>query len=273
MSASESAYRPYMLYKLLELKNVYFDHQFDSGPADRRRAMRDSLGKVTAALVSLVESSDDPMIQAYSEHFWIYYNRAQFFIKNFDRPLRDSVERYVGKMRECEKEAYGPVARDYQVAVGQTLGNMWAALGDYPRARNPVAHIIVSTVHDEIWTLRKLLARDVNAIIYKTDDGSEILRAIYEILKGHNYYCEAVHDALRLAGDSSLYPTSRELEVLYQIAQGKTSREIAAAMFVSDNTIESHRKALFAKLGAVNVADLIVKAISRGYLKKSGVKR
>ena len=34
------------------------------------------------------------------------------------------------------------------------------------RARNPVAHIIVSTVHDEIWTLRKLLAYDVNAIIY-----------------------------------------------------------------------------------------------------------
>lgn len=136
MSASESAYRPYMLYKLLELKNVYFDHLFDSGPADRRRAMRDSLGKVTAALVSLVESSDDPMIQEYSEHFWIYYNRAQFFIKNFDRPLRDSVEIYVGKMRECEKEAYGPVARDYHVAVGQTLGEMWAALGDYPRARD-----------------------------------------------------------------------------------------------------------------------------------------
>lgn len=136
MSASESAYRPYMLYKLLELKNVYFDHQFDSGPADRRRAMRDSLGKVTAALVSLVGSSDDPMIQEYSEHFWIYYNRAQFFIKNFDRPLRDSVEIYVGKMRECEKEAYGPVARDYHVAVGQTLGEMWAALGDYPRARD-----------------------------------------------------------------------------------------------------------------------------------------
>ena len=35
------------------------------------------------------------------------------------------------------------------------------------RARNPVAHIIISTVHDEVWTLRKLLARDVNAIIYK----------------------------------------------------------------------------------------------------------
>ncbi|MBP3534778.1 MAG: helix-turn-helix transcriptional regulator, partial [Muribaculaceae bacterium] len=62
-------------------------------------------------------------------------------------------------------------------------------------------------------------------------------------------------------------------EVLYQIAQGKTSREIAAAMFVSDNTVEAHRKSLFAKLGAINVADLIVKAINSGYIKKSGVKR
>lgn len=141
------------------------------------------------------------------------------------------------------------------------------------RARNPVAHIIVSTVHDEIWTLRKLLARDVNAIIYKSGDGNEIVTAINEILRGNNYYCDAVHQALEFANDNSLHPSPRELEVLYQIARGKTSREIAAAMFVSDNTIEAHRKSLFAKLGAVNVADLIVKSIDKGYLKKSGVRR
>ena len=141
------------------------------------------------------------------------------------------------------------------------------------RARNPVAHIIVSTVHDEIWTLRKLLARDVNAIIYKSGDGNEIVMAINEILKGNNYYCDAVHKALKSACDNSVHPSSRELEVLYQIAQGKTSREIAAAMFVTENTIEAHRKALLSKLGAVNVADLIVKAMERGYIRKSGVIR
>lgn len=141
------------------------------------------------------------------------------------------------------------------------------------RARNPVAHIIVSTVHDEIWTLRKLLARDVNAILYKSGEGSEIITAIEEILKGNNYYCEDVHKALKIADDSSLYPSTRELEVLYQISQGKTSREIAAAMFVTENTVEAHRKALFTKIGAVNVADLIVKAIEKGYIKKGGVIR
>ena len=141
------------------------------------------------------------------------------------------------------------------------------------RARNPVAHIIVSTIHDEIWTLRKLLARDVNGIIYKSGEGSEIITAIQSVLNGNNYYCKSVHNAMESAGDNSIHPSSRELEVLYQIAQGKTSREIALAMFVSDNTIEAHRKALLAKLGAVNVADLIVKAIDKGYLKKSGMKR
>lgn len=138
------------------------------------------------------------------------------------------------------------------------------------RARNPVAHIIVSTVHDEIWTLRKLLARDVNAIIYKSGDGDEIVRAIEAVLAGRSYYCDDAMKVLKAAENSSLILSNRELEVLYQVAQGKTSREIADALFVSENTVESHRKSLFQKLGAVNVADLIIKAISNGYIKRSG---
>lgn len=138
------------------------------------------------------------------------------------------------------------------------------------RARYSEARIIVSTVHDEIWTLRKLLARDVNAIIYKSGSGNEIIAAMNEILDGNKYYCEAVHSVIDTAADSSSHPTSRELEVLNQMAQGKTSREIAAALFVSDNTIEAHRKALFHKLGAINAVDLIVKAVEKGYIKKNG---
>lgn len=144
------------------------------------------------------------------------------------------------------------------------------ALIELIRERNQDARIIISTVHDEIWTLRKLLACDVNGIIYKSGDGNDIVEAIKTILDGNRYYCDEVQRSLEYANDNSHHPSSRELEVLYQIAQGKTSREIAALMFVTDNTIEAHRKALFSKLGAVNVADLIVKAIEKGYLKKTG---
>ena len=141
------------------------------------------------------------------------------------------------------------------------------------RALQPDARIIVSTVHDEIWTLRKLLARNVSAIIYKSGEGSEIIEAMTEILKGNRYYCRDVRDAMEAATDRTTQPSTRELEVLSQIAGGKTSREIAASLFVSDNTVEAHRKALFQKLGAVNVADLIVKAIKKGYLPYPGTKR
>lgn len=139
------------------------------------------------------------------------------------------------------------------------------------RARINKARIIVSTVHDELWTLRKLLARNVDAIIYKSATGGELIAAIREVMNGGSYYCEAVRNALASAADSSIHPTSREHEVLCQIAGGKTTKEIAAALFVSENTIEAHRKALFSKLHAVNVADLIVKAIDKGYLKKGGI--
>ena len=184
----------------------------------------------------------------------------------------DDVEKYSTAMALIEQLDAG-TSFDFYVIDLELPDIDGFVLIEMIRARNPVAHIIVSTVHDEIWTLRKLLARDVNAIIYKSGDGNEIVMAINEILKGNNYYCDAVHKALKSACDNSVHPSSRELEVLYQIAQGKTSREIAAAMFVTENTIEAHRKALLSKLGAVNVADLIVKAIERGYIRKSGVIR
>jgi len=139
------------------------------------------------------------------------------------------------------------------------------------KARHADAHIIVSTVHDEM--LRKLLACKVNAIIYKSGNGEDIITAMDEILAGRNYYCEAVHAILDAAGDNNLHPTARELEVLHLMAQGKTTREIAAALFVSDNTIEAHRRALFQKLGAINAVDLIVKAVEKGYIKKGGAIR
>ena len=140
------------------------------------------------------------------------------------------------------------------------------------RDRYPEAKVIVSTVHDEIWTLRKLLASDVDGIIYKSSDGNDIVEAIKAILDGDRYYCEEVRKYLQAASDGSLHPSSRELEVLNQIAQGKTSREIAASMYVSENTIEAHRKALLSKIGAVNVADLIMKSMEKGYIKKCTAK-
>lgn len=62
-------------------------------------------------------------------------------------------------------------------------------------------------------------------------------------------------------------PSEREIDILKAMAQGYTSKEIAEHLFISENTVEAHRKRLFHKLGARNVANLIYKAIEQGYIK------
>lgn len=138
---------------------------------------------------------------------------------------------------------------------------------DKLRQSDPETPIIVSTNHDEVWTLRKLIALDVNAIIYKSADGKEIHTAIDRIRNGKRYYCDEALKAMEAASETSIHPSARELQVLQLIAHGKTSKEIAEKIFISDNTVEAHRKALMAKLCAVNAADLIYKAFEKGYLQ------
>ena len=62
-------------------------------------------------------------------------------------------------------------------------------------------------------------------------------------------------------------PSAREIDILKLMAEGYTSKEIAEQLFISENTVEAHRKSLFYKLGARNVANLIYKAIEKGHIK------
>jgi DNA-binding CsgD family transcriptional regulator len=60
----------------------------------------------------------------------------------------------------------------------------------------------------------------------------------------------------------------KEIEIVKLIALEKTTDEISNSLFVSKNTIETHRKNIFFKLNVKNVAGLIIKAEYLGYLKK-----
>ena len=54
--------------------------------------------------------------------------------------------------------------------------------------------------------------------------------------------------------------------MLKAIAKGFSTKEIASNLYISENTVESHRKNLFRKFQAHNMADLIVKSIAAGYI-------
>lgn len=74
----------------------------------------------------------------------------------------------------------------------------------------------------------------------------------------------AVEDAVRLPGPEGSDLTERELEVLALIGKGLTTKQIAEALVISENTVKNHTKAVFAKLDVTSRAAAVTRAISLG---------
>lgn len=132
---------------------------------------------------------------------------------------------------------------------------------------SPDSAFIFHTVHDELWTLRQMMKSGADAIVMKSDDSAELLTAINHVLAGGNYYSSNYRQSCE---EMEQYQTlsTREIEVLQLIADGLMTRDIAERLFVSDNTIEFHRKRIMRKLGASNMAQLVKQGVARGYIRK-----
>lgn len=138
------------------------------------------------------------------------------------------------------------------------------------REKDPQARIIVNTMHEEIWFIKNLIKFEVNGILFKSVDSTRMAEAIRRVLNGGTYYCpyaEHVRAQMRRSDEGPREElTLRELDVLKCISDGKSTREIARELCVSTNTVDTHRRHLLEKLGAQNVADLIMTAISKGII-------
>ena len=133
----------------------------------------------------------------------------------------------------------------------------------------PDARILINTMHEEIWTLKRLMKAPIRGAILKSADINELVTAIQTILEGETYVCKRFKEILnRIHAEEPIKEQLplRERDVLQAIARGLNTREIAELFHVSNNTIESHRKSLMAKLEAKNAVDLVLKAIHLGII-------
>jgi DNA-binding CsgD family transcriptional regulator len=64
--------------------------------------------------------------------------------------------------------------------------------------------------------------------------------------------------------------SNREIEVVQLVAEGLTTAEIAAKLYISTSTVDSHRNNIMLKLNANNTASLIRIAIQKGYINYKG---
>lgn len=133
------------------------------------------------------------------------------------------------------------------------------------RRDHPALRRIVHTRHEQLWYMREFIEADVDGVLFKNSDITEISRAVNQVLDVHKYYCMSAR-VLKAAVDTHTPPTMREMEILHLLAKGATTEEISRQLSISNNTTESHRRHLLEKFNARNVAELIINAVSQGFL-------
>ena len=131
--------------------------------------------------------------------------------------------------------------------------------------------ILLTNYTDEQYILDALRA-GVNGYLVKTKAAADLIQAIHEVSRGALYLSSGVSRELLRAylenEASRVNPLSgREREVLQLIAEGKTTKEIAAILGVSPKTVETHRMRLMGKLDIYETAGLVRYAIRRGVIQ------
>jgi DNA-binding NarL/FixJ family response regulator len=112
----------------------------------------------------------------------------------------------------------------------------------------------------------------INNIILKTEGKEEITEALNATVNGKKHYSGILLDLLfesnekKFVGEESGQLTNSELEIVRLIAEGLTTKEIAARKFISFHTVISHRKNIFRKLGVTSISELIMYSIKAGLI-------
>jgi DNA-binding NarL/FixJ family response regulator len=143
----------------------------------------------------------------------------------------------------------------------------------------PATKVLILSAHSDDAYVRSATASGAVGFVLKQTSAHDLATAIREVHKGKTFFSPSVSRRLeRLNPKSSgggalkqkaVHLTSREMEVLQLIAEGKANKESAAELGIGLKTIEKHREHLMQKLDIHDTAGLTRYAISAGIIENS----
>jgi two-component system response regulator NreC len=138
------------------------------------------------------------------------------------------------------------------------------------RRRSPRTRTILLTVHTDDHYVLGALQAGVDGYVVKTQAAADLVQAIREIGGNAMYLSPTVSRAVVEAYAKAAPPgdvlSSRERQVLQLVAEGKTTKEIAAVLGISAKTADSHRSRIMRKLDIHDAVGLVRFAIRRGLI-------
>lgn len=145
---------------------------------------------------------------------------------------------------------------------------------------HPTMRIIILTAHCDDVYVNRAVDCGVKGFLMKQDSTRDVHRAIREVHSGGIFYSSSIAKrftrmnpkAQNRSGKMQMKRsllTSREMEVLQLVAEGKANKETAAELKISIKTVEKHRGNLMVKLDIHDTAGLTRYAISAGIIESS----
>jgi DNA-binding NarL/FixJ family response regulator len=120
----------------------------------------------------------------------------------------------------------------------------------------PNLPILVVSMHNKLSVIKKCKELGVEGYILK-DDHELIIDVVNGLLQGCSYYSAKVEQTLNILNKKELILTPKEEQIIALIAAGRSSQEIADELFISYNTIKTHRKNIYRKLDLNTNGELI----------------
>jgi len=134
------------------------------------------------------------------------------------------------------------------------------------RERDPHARVIILTTYDADEDIARALQAGAKAYVLKDISADDLITCIHQVLAGKTYLAPAA--AAKLAERvTRVQLTPRELATLRLMAEGKSNKEIATDLGISDRTVKTHLGHLFEKLGVASRTEAIKVATRRGLVR------
>lgn len=129
------------------------------------------------------------------------------------------------------------------------------------KEKYPSIFIIGLSTFNQQSFIQKMMDSGASGYVLKNATQEELMEALKTVLKGKTYLSDEATHTLQKNEEHKIVLTRREKEVLEMIAEGFTNSEVAAKLFISTATVDTHRKNLLAKFDARNIASLIKTAM------------
>jgi len=142
--------------------------------------------------------------------------------------------------------------------------------------RAPQTKVLVLSMHSDEAYVTQMLKAGATGYLLKDSADVDLLEAVLAVSQGRSFFSPAVarlmsDDYARQRGDNALdrYDSlsEREREIFQLVAEGKTNREIAALLFISPSTVETHRARVMEKLNLHSAAEIVLYAVRRGVVR------